>query len=372
MRHVFMEDPNEDCFTAAKRRVTWAFNEFDTIIVSFSGGKDSTCTLQLALEEATRLNKLPLRVDMFDDEMLDPDTIAYTTWLSKREDILFSWFCMPILHTIRSDYRSHWITWDETQKDVWMRPMPEGAITVADYPSITVGMNISEAHEEVYKDRTELGKTGVMLGIRIEEAFNRRRSLIFSKGFVGNQKGLVKLKPIYDWKVRDVWKAIKENNWPYSKIYDKWWMKNYPLSQMRVAPWGNVAQVREIRFYQEFYPETWERAIRRMPELSAQARYGTSKLFLKAKAKPLNMTWQEYTYKLINEFDEEYVRKFWIKAIDGKLRGWARKYTIPFPEENSRIDGEIDINSWKRFAQIIAKNDLVKDKYGNYSCRDLN
>jgi len=372
MRYVFVENPNEDVFTAAKRRIAWAFEEFDTIIISFSGGKDSTCVLMLALDEAKRRNKLPLRVDMFDDEMLDPDTIAYTTWLSQREDILFTWFCFPIVHTLRSDSRSHWITWDENYRDVWMRPMPEGAVTVKDYPEVKIGMSIAEAHDIVYRDRKELGKIGVMLGIRIEEAFNRRRALLFSKGFVGSQKGLVKLKPIYDWKVRDVWKAIKENNWPYSKIYDKWWRKGYPLSQMRVAPWGNVAQIREIRFYQEFYPDAWNQAIRRMPELSAQARYGTSKLFLKAKAKPLSMTWQEYVYLLINEFEEEAVRKFWLNAIDQKLRNWARKYTIPFPEENVRIDGEADIGSWKRFAAIIAKNDLVRNKNGNYSCRDLN
>jgi len=37
-------------------------------------------------------------------------------------------------------------------------------------------------------------------------------------------KGIIKINPIADWKEADVWKYIKENNVPYNELHDK----NYP------------------------------------------------------------------------------------------------------------------------------------------------
>ena len=41
-----------DVLTLARARVIRAFERFDTVAVSFSGGKDSTACLNLVLEEA--------------------------------------------------------------------------------------------------------------------------------------------------------------------------------------------------------------------------------------------------------------------------------------------------------------------------------
>ena len=53
---------------AGLKRIERLFNEFPNVIVSFSGGKDSTVTLALAYKVAKKLNRLPLKVMWLDQE----------------------------------------------------------------------------------------------------------------------------------------------------------------------------------------------------------------------------------------------------------------------------------------------------------------
>ena len=46
----------KNVYEAAKERINYLFNEFDNVVVGFSGGKDSTCVLNLALEVAEERN----------------------------------------------------------------------------------------------------------------------------------------------------------------------------------------------------------------------------------------------------------------------------------------------------------------------------
>ena len=46
----------------SKNRIRNCINRFDKVVVSFSGGKDSTIVLNLAVEIAKEMNKLPVEV----------------------------------------------------------------------------------------------------------------------------------------------------------------------------------------------------------------------------------------------------------------------------------------------------------------------
>jgi len=43
-----------DVLTAARERIAWTFDTFERVYVSFSGGKDSTVMLHLAMDEAKK------------------------------------------------------------------------------------------------------------------------------------------------------------------------------------------------------------------------------------------------------------------------------------------------------------------------------
>src|SRR5690554_6917043 len=55
-------------FDEALFRIRYLFDEFENVIVNISGGKDSTVTLNLALQVAEEKNRLPLQVFFIDQE----------------------------------------------------------------------------------------------------------------------------------------------------------------------------------------------------------------------------------------------------------------------------------------------------------------
>lgn len=58
----------ENVYDSALKRIRYLFDEFPNIVVAFSGGKDSTVCLQLALIVAREKKRLPLKVAFIDQE----------------------------------------------------------------------------------------------------------------------------------------------------------------------------------------------------------------------------------------------------------------------------------------------------------------
>jgi len=347
---------------ATLERIRHLFTLADTYVVSFSGGKDSTCVLMLSLQVARELGRLPLEVCYIDEEVIDPDTLEYIAQVREWPEVALRWFCVPIRHTLRAKGRSHWLTWDEREKAVWAREMPAWAITGVE------GLDESSSYADVvqrYYLSARGGKNLVAVtGIRVQEAFNRRRGIILSGSYIHHNGRYILGKPIFDWKTEDVWKAIITFKWPHSRFYDRLWLKCRALIKQRVAPWGNVASSDEVRHYPEFYPDFWERAIKRLPELRAAARYGDTGLYHQTLLKPISMTWQEFTMSILEGLAPD-SRQFWAKQIKHTMRRWANHSTIPFPDDDVGATFTSKGLSWKRFATMMAKNDRIKG-----GCRD--
>ena len=67
---------DKDVYTAAKERVSYIFDEFENICVSFSGGKDSGVVLNLCIDEARR-RKRKIGVLFIDLEAFYEKTIEF-------------------------------------------------------------------------------------------------------------------------------------------------------------------------------------------------------------------------------------------------------------------------------------------------------
>lgn len=368
---VFAENPDENVLSATHRRIREAFARFDQVIVSFSGGKDSTVCLMIALEVAKELGRLPLPVVFYDDECLDPDTIAYIGEVRQFPDVQLYWVCAQIIHTLRSQTRDHWVTWDDTQRSVWAREMPAGAITREQIPGWRAeGENFHTAGDLFANTFFNNQSVCYITGIRTQESYNRRRSIMGGSGILMRSGNHHVLKPIFDWKWEDVWKAIVDFGWPHSAFYDKLWMIGKAPLLQRVAPWGNVAGSKETEYYSSFYPEFWERVILRLPEIKAMSRYGRSSLYVLASAKPDGITWQQYTFLLIERIEDPKAQKYWVQKCAEYVRRWQRLASCPLPEEELTVEGKGSLFSWKKICQMVAKNDLIVGKGGGLSSRD--
>jgi predicted phosphoadenosine phosphosulfate sulfurtransferase len=117
----------ENVFDSALDRIRYLFDEFPNIVVAFSGGKDSTVCLNLALMVAREKNRLPLNV-MFIDQEAEWDTvISYIRDVMNNPEIKPYWFQMPIkIFNSTSTIQSWLYCWAEGEE--WIRPKEEISI----------------------------------------------------------------------------------------------------------------------------------------------------------------------------------------------------------------------------------------------------
>ena len=123
----------KNVYELAQERLDVIFREFDTICVSFSGGKDSGVLLNLCIDYIRR-NRLNRKLCVFhmDYEIQYSMTIDYVDRvLEANKDILEVYrVCVPFrVTTCTSMYQSYWRPWQEDLEDIWVRKMPKGFLS---------------------------------------------------------------------------------------------------------------------------------------------------------------------------------------------------------------------------------------------------
>ena len=127
----------KNVYELAQERLKVIFNEFDNIYVSFSGGKDSGVLLNMCIDYIRKNNlKVRLGVLHMDYEIQYKMTIDYVDRiLEANKDILDVYrVCIPFrVATCTSMYQSFWRPWEDSKKNIWVRPMPKKAMTKDDF-----------------------------------------------------------------------------------------------------------------------------------------------------------------------------------------------------------------------------------------------
>jgi predicted phosphoadenosine phosphosulfate sulfurtransferase len=81
-----------DCVKAAEERIEYLFNQYDKVIVNFSGGKDSTALLYITLRVAKRIGKLPVEAVYIDHEAEGIGTIKLLHDINEMEGVDLKWY----------------------------------------------------------------------------------------------------------------------------------------------------------------------------------------------------------------------------------------------------------------------------------------
>ena len=144
MPKIYQED---NVHIAAKKRIQDIFNTFPKVYVAFSGGKDSTVMLHMALEVARSENRIPLDVLFVDLEGQYDTTVRHIEEVAlNSEEINLHWICLPLnLRNSVSVFQPHWRCWDPEQSNVWIRPMPQHPQVVSNpgrYPFLNMEWNL--------------------------------------------------------------------------------------------------------------------------------------------------------------------------------------------------------------------------------------
>lgn len=352
----------DDVLTLARRRVSEVFDRFDYAVVSFSGGKDSTVVLNLALEEARARKadgRLPadykLTVLFWDEEAIHPETAEYVQRVADLPEVNFLWYCLPFKHVNAcSKEEGYWYPWAEEDREKWCRPLPATAITsVPGYPPEKI-----EDRREFDKSMALLfpadGRTiGMMLGIRADESMQRFRSVAnrVVDNWVARDPAaghIFKCKPIYDWTTLDVWTAPRAFGWDWNRAYDVMAKCGLSPSVQRVChPFGQQP-LTNLWVWQLCWPTLWDRLVERVPGAGTAARYCNSPLYAAgtgAVNKADDETWEQAIAREISKWEPEVQVKI-AKRLQVEIRRHNRKLPgIRIPDTEPYIDLETGISS---------------------------
>ena len=327
-------------YEALIKRLDFVFSEFDKVVVSFSGGKDSGVLLLITMDYAKRTGNLGrIAVYHMDYEAQYTKTTEYVdrVFNSLPDGVDGFRVCLPVkAQCSTSMFQAYWQPWKLSEKDIWCRPMPTKYVINEDNFPWDFDYEISD-----YEFNIEFGKAVYpnkkvcfLIGIRTQESLNRWRTM--NRRIAANEyKGrnyttvitdkLVNAYPLFDWAVEDVWTANARFGYDYNKIYDLMYMAGVPLSKMRVAsPFNDCAQD-ALKMYKVLEPDTWGLLVGRVNGVNFTGLYGgTTAMGWKKITKPAHFTWKQYMYFLLDTLPEE-TRKNYLYKLGVSIKFWKER-----------------------------------------------
>lgn len=309
---------NENVLEAALERIRWIFDEFPNVIVSMSGGKDSTIVFELCRIVAREKGRLPLRVFWLDQECEFASTVDYMRHVMYEPDVEPWWFQIPFRENNATSAKDHWLTaWGEGEE--WVREKDP----ISRKENIYGVDRFVRLMEAIVEQEFADTPTAALTGVRAEESPTRFMSATSQATYkwvtwgnrINEAKGHYNFHPIYDWTYLDVWKAIHDYGWSYNAHYDAMHRYGVPVRKMRVSNYHHETAVHALFMLQEIEPETWEAATRRLAGLSTAGHLGKDDYFVYDLPFMFN-DWEEYRDYLLEhltpdeQMRERYKRKF--------------------------------------------------------------
>lgn len=364
-----------DVLTAAYKRVEVAFERFDNVIVSFSGGKDSTIVLEIALDVAEKLGRLPLDVVHYDEEAIPYETEHYVRRRADDPRIKMQWLCAPVKHYNGcSGKQPWWSPWDPNEKEKWVRQLPDHHTVTTDLPGFTaeeIGKlapedrpTIPEANSWLLRPET-WGNVAVLMGIRADESIIRHRAVVQRKvdNYIianaapehgGGQGNCSKVYPIYDMSDVDLWTIVKQKGWDYNSAYDIMEAIGIPRIDQRCAPPFGTEPMRALWTFAVAFPDIWDKMQTRVAGAATAARYAHTELYAYGKIdKPEHLTWEEAITQALQKHDDE-IRTKTAARIKTEIKGHYRKTDEPILEVTTHPDTGV---SWKYLYMLAVRSD---------------
>ena len=273
---MYVKDLDINVVDATERRILEAFNKNQKVAVSFSGGKDSICMCDMLIKTMQKYT-IPFSriiVVFFDEEAIYPDVEQIALeWRSRFMSLgaKFYWFCLPIRHyncCNRLANDESFICWEPGKESVWVRPMPMFAIR--NHSMFRMGMSYQEFGAKIFKSVPQ------MIGLRMAESIQRRQS-------IASIRISTFLYPIYDWRDNDVWLYIKLNNLTIPMTYIYLYKTGVPLNKLRISQFFSIDTIKSLPKVMEFYPDLYERVIRREPNADLVMLYWDTDMFRSSK-----------------------------------------------------------------------------------------
>lgn len=365
-----------DVLTESRSRISYTFDEFEKIYISFSAGKDSTVMLHLVMDEAKKRNR-KVGLLLIDLEAQYKHTINHAIEVIEeyKEYLDVYWICLPMsLRNAVSNFEPKWTCWDEKEKHNWVREFPKSKkfIPITDikyFDFFMPGMEFEEFIVEFGLWYAKDEKCACFVGIRTDESLNRFRTIASDKkarykdqAYTTNVcDSLYNIYPIYDWHVSDIWIYHYRNpKRCYNIIYDYMYKAGLTPHQMRICqPYGDD-QRRGLWLYHILESETWYKVVNRVNGVNSGSLYiqekgnitGYNKI-----SKPDHHTWKSFCHLLLQTLPTSTKEHYEVK-FKTFIKWWKKKGYEEIPDEAPlQLENKKLAPSWRRMCKVILRND---------------
>ena len=167
-------------FDEALNRIRMLFDTHDDIIVSMSGGKDSTVVFNLALMVAREKSRLPLKVFWLDQEAEWQHTVDYMDKVMHMPEVEPYWYQVTFDFPNNLSQKNKTLRcWDDEAKDKWIHPLSD--LGIHECPLDLKGKDRDNAFYVLVRKLPTVISDGercaVLIGMRMSESPRRRMSI---------------------------------------------------------------------------------------------------------------------------------------------------------------------------------------------------